>query len=74
MSMLRSFFEAGTDKSLFDGLYISSRKDLCDEHMRKYPVIFITLKGAEGRSFNEAVLSLSQIIMWTSWKLYLKVQ
>ena len=30
--------------------------------MGKYPVIFITLKGAEGRSFNEAVLSLSQII------------
>lgn len=26
MSMLRSFFELGTDKSLFDGLYISKNK------------------------------------------------
>ena len=29
--MLRSFFEIGTDKSLFDGLYISQNKSLCDE-------------------------------------------
>ena len=35
MSMLRSFFEIGTDKSLFDGLYISQNKSLCDEHMGK---------------------------------------
>lgn len=47
MSMLRSFFEIGTDKSLFDGLYISQNKSLCDEHMGKYPVIFLTLKGVE---------------------------
>ena len=39
MSMLRSFFEIGTDKSLFDGLYISRNKELCDMHMGKYPVI-----------------------------------
>ena len=31
MSMLRSFFEIGMDKSLFDGLYISGNKVLCDE-------------------------------------------
>ena len=42
MSMLRSFFEIGTDKSLFDGLYISQNKSLYDEHMGKYPVIFLT--------------------------------
>ena len=48
MSMLRSFFEIGTDKSLFDGLYISQNKSLCDEHMGKYPVIFISLKDVEG--------------------------
>ena len=36
MSMLKSFFEIGTDKSLFDGLYISGNKELCDEYMGKY--------------------------------------
>lgn len=54
MSMLRSFFEIGTDKSLFDGLYISRNKELCDMHMGKYPVISITLKGIEGMIFEEA--------------------
>lgn len=54
MSMLRSFFEIGTDKTLFDGLYISRNKELCDMHMGKYPVISITLKGIEGMTFEEA--------------------
>ena len=54
MSMLRSFFEIGTDKSLFDGLYISRNKELCDMHMGKYPVISITLKVIEGMTFEEA--------------------
>lgn len=54
MSMLRSFFEIGTDKSLFGGLYISRNKELCDMHMGKYPVISITLKGIEGMTFEEA--------------------
>ena len=62
MSMLRSFFEVGTNPSLFDGLYISSRKDLCDKYMGKYPVIFITLKGAEGRNYEEALYSLIELV------------
>ena len=49
MSMLKSFFEVGTDESLFDGLYISGNKELCDKYMGKYPVIFLSLKSAEGR-------------------------
>ena len=62
MSMLRSFFEIGTDKSLFNGLYISQNKSLCDEHMGKYPVIFLTLKGVEGLTFTKAKSMLSEII------------
>ena len=62
MSMLRSFFEIGTDKSLFDGLYISQNKALCDEHTGKYPVIFISLKDVEGLSYDEAFQVFSSII------------
>jgi len=62
MSMLRSFFEIGTDKSLFDGLYISLNKALCDEHMGKYPVIFLTLKGVEGLTFADAKMMLKSIL------------
>lgn len=43
MSMLRSFFEIGTDPALFAGLYISQKTELCKEYMGKYPVISISL-------------------------------
>ena len=62
MSMLRSFFEIGVDKTLFDGLYISSRKDLCDKYMGKYPVISISLKGVEELSFDEVLKRFSYVI------------
>ena len=62
MSMLKSFFEIGTDKSLFDGLYISDNKALCDEYMGKYPVIFLSLKGVEGLEFASVKRMLCTII------------
>lgn len=62
MSMLKSFFEIGTDKTLFDGLYISGNKALCDEHMGKYPVIFLSLKGVEGLTYDEAFDALVRVI------------
>ena len=51
MSMLKYFFEAGSDiipfdnvmpfnnGTLFDGLEISKEKELCEEYMKKFPVI-----------------------------------
>ena len=36
MSMLKSFFEIGTNSSLFDGLYISNNNKICEEYMGKY--------------------------------------
>lgn len=62
MSMLKSFFEIGTDKTLFDGLYISGNKALCDEHMGKYPVIFLSFKGVEGLMYDEAFDALVRVI------------
>lgn len=62
MSMIKSFFEIGTDKRLFDGLYISSKKELCEEYMGKYPVIFLSLKGVEGLTFEESRDSLCELI------------
>ena len=62
MSMLKSFFEIGTDKTLFDGLYISKNKELCDEYMGKYPVIFLSLKSVEGLTYDEAFEAFVRII------------
>lgn len=54
MSMLRHFFEVGTDKTLFDGLYISQNEKICEEYMGKFPVIFLSLKSVEGLNFESA--------------------
>ena len=62
MSMLKYFFEAGSDVMLFDGLEISKEKELCEEYMGKFPVISITLKGATGESFEDAKVMLRRII------------
>ncbi len=62
MSMLKSFFDIGTDKALFDGLYISGNNELCDEYMGKYPVIFLSLKGVEGLTYEEAFEAFVRIM------------
>ena len=63
MSMLKCFFEIGTDQSLFEGLYISKNKALCDAYMGKYPVISISLKGVNADSYENARSLLKRIVM-----------
>ena len=62
MSMLKYFFEIGSDSPLFNGLEISKETELCAKYMGKFPVISITLKGASGRTFEEAMGMLRNII------------
>ena len=62
MSMLKCFFEIGTDPALFDGLAISSNEQLCKEYMGKYPVIFISLKNVEGLDYEAAKYQMIELI------------
>ncbi len=62
MSMLKYFFETGSDGTLFDGLEIAKEKALCERYMGKFPVISVTLKGAVGRTYDEAKRMLRNII------------
>lgn len=62
MSMLQCFFEIGTDPALFDGLFISQNKDLCETYLGKFPVIFLSLKNVDGLTFEEARYHLSELI------------
>lgn len=62
MSMLKCFFEIGTDVTLFDDLYISGKKELCEKYMGKYPVIFLSLKDVDGLSYEEAENAFVQLI------------
>ena len=62
MSMLKCFFEIGTDKSLFDGLKIAENKELCAEYQGQFPVIFISLKSVDGLTFASAAAALRTVI------------
>ena len=62
MSMLKSFFEIGTDPSLFEGLYISGNQAICEQHMGQYPVIFLSLKNVEGSNFERAKYQMMELI------------
>lgn len=62
MSMLKCFFEIGADRSLFDGLEISKETALCEEYMGKFPMVFVSLKGVDGLTFEDAYGMLRRVI------------
>lgn len=70
MSMLKTFFEIGCDKTLFQGLKISEEKELCEEYMGQFPVISISLKGVEGLDFESAKYGLAYIIGKEAMRFY----
>ena len=69
MSMLKSFFEIGADKALFDGLEISKETALCEAYMGKFPVVFVSLKGVDGLTFEEAYGMLRRILRYEVFRL-----
>ena len=62
MSMLKCFFEIGSDPELFAGLKIMQEKELCEKYMGKFPVISISLKSVDGRNFESASVALRTVI------------
>lgn len=62
MSMLKSFFEIGCDKRLFDGLKILKETELCETYMGRFPVISITLKGVDALNYEGALAALCSVI------------
>lgn len=70
MSMLRYFFEIGTDQTLFDNLYISQNQTLCETYMGKFPVIFISLKNVDGLAFEDAQYQLAELIGMEAERFY----
>ena len=62
MSMLKYFFEIGSDPALFEGLEISKEKQLCEEYMGKFPVISISLKAINAGCYETAKEMAVQVI------------
>ncbi len=62
MSMLKCFFEIGSNPALFEGLEILQEKELCEKYMGKFPVISISLKSVDGLNYEAAVTALRRAI------------
>ena len=63
MSMIENFFDIRRDsRELFAGLNIAKHEEFCEEWMNQYPVLFITLKDAEGLTFERAYGMLKSTI------------
>ncbi|MBQ9437433.1 MAG: AAA family ATPase [Lachnospiraceae bacterium] len=60
MSMMECFFsiQRGDSRDLFEGLDIMKHEAFCAAWMNQYPVLFVTLKGIEALSFEEAFSTL----------------
>ena len=55
MSMLSHFFDIRKDsKAMFQGLRISEDRELCDEWMNQWPVLFLSFKDVNGLTFASA--------------------
>ena len=63
MNMLSEFFDIRKDnKHLFEGLYISNNKEICNNWQNQYPVLFLTFKSVDGLSFDSAIEKLKIVI------------
>ena len=63
MSMLASYFDIRRDsKKLFENLAINRNQELCNQWMNQYPVIFVSFKDVDGRSFESAYDMLASTI------------
>lgn len=68
--MLEHFFSLNGDPHIFNGLDISKETALCEEYMGKYPVISVSLKGIDARSYEVAYQRAVQLIMETAAEFY----
>ena len=70
LSMLENFFSLDGDQSIFDGLNISKETALCEEYMGKYPVLSVSLKGIDARTYETAYQMTVRVMIETAAKFY----
>lgn len=77
MSMLKSFFSidvpeecfkknSGSRQEIFEGLKIADEEEICNKYMRKYPVIFLSMKEVSALEYTKAreliVFSVNEVV------------
>ncbi|MCL1917628.1 MAG: ATP-binding protein [Peptococcaceae bacterium] len=65
MTMLKAFFEVEADhQDIFSGLNIMKDQDLCTSYMNRYPVIFVSLKSVQGKTFQDAAARIASLVSY----------
>lgn len=62
MSILKNFFEPGTNKEIFKDTKISKELEICEAYMGKFPVLSVSLKGINGESYEKALEMAVQVV------------
>ncbi|MBQ7503487.1 AAA family ATPase, partial [bacterium] len=63
MTMLQEFFDIRREsRALFEGLAVSRNAELCEKWMNRYPTLFMTFKGVEGRNYDLACGRMSSLL------------
>ena len=63
LSMMTEFLDITKDsRALFEGLAVSTNRELCKEWMNQYPVIFLSLREVEGKTFDDALQAVQRQI------------
>lgn len=62
MNMLKTFFEIGCKRELFEGLEIERYEELCRKYMGQFPVVSISLKGVSGDDFTSACAMMRSVV------------
>ena len=63
MHMMKEFFDITKDtKAMFSGLKITKHQDIINKHQNQYPVIYITLKNVESKTYPDAVNNIKRLM------------
>ncbi len=62
MSMLKAFLKPVRMSHCLMAYILRKNKELCEEYMGKYPVIFLSLKSVEGLKYEDARYRITELI------------
>ena len=62
ISMLRCFFEIGSNPELFRGLAIEQDTEVCEKYQGKYPVVSISLMEIAGETYADTLEKIAEEI------------
>ncbi|KAH9960947.1 hypothetical protein BC827DRAFT_1206471, partial [Russula dissimulans] len=77
LDMIRSFFsfQEPDQKALFDGLHIGAKRNICEQHMGKYAVIFLDFRRLRAPDWETMLEAFQEQVseLYRDWETYFKL-